>query len=101
MANPDPYPPILEPYLNSEEVTSKIGSEGTVTWAMSNYDIVYQFNLTGDYIRSKSSYLETVINAGVRTVLYNGDADYICNYIGFEAWCAHHIFFCPFFWPLR
>jgi carboxypeptidase C (cathepsin A) len=26
-----------------------------------------------------------VINAGVRTVLYNGDADYICNYMGFEA----------------
>ena len=52
---------------------------------MSNYDIVYQFNLTGDYIRSKSLYLEAVINAGVRTVLYDGDADYICNYIGFEA----------------
>jgi len=26
-----------------------------------------------------------VINAGVRTVLYDGDADYICNYMGFEA----------------
>jgi carboxypeptidase C (cathepsin A) len=95
MANPDPYPPILEPYLNSEEVTSKIGSEGTVTWAMSNYDIVYQFNLTGDYIRSKSSYLETVINAGVRTVLYNGDADYICNYIGFEAMVRPSYFLLP------
>ena len=99
MADPDPYPPIIEPYLNSEEVTSKIGSEGT--WAMSNYDIVYQFNLTGDYIRSKSSYLETVINAGVRTVLYNGDADYICNYIGFEAMVRTSYFLLPLLWPLH
>ena len=36
-------------------------------------------------MRSSLSDLEVVINAGVRTVLYNGDADYICNYMGFEA----------------
>ena len=36
-------------------------------------------------MRSKRSNLEMVIDAGVRTVLYDGDADYICNYMGFEA----------------
>ena len=36
-------------------------------------------------MRSSSSNLELVINAGVRTVIYDGDADYICNYIGVEA----------------
>ena len=36
-------------------------------------------------MRSSLSNLELVINAGVRTVLYDGDADYICNYMGFEA----------------
>jgi carboxypeptidase C (cathepsin A) len=93
MANPDPYPHPIEPYLNLAEVTSKIGSEGT--WAMSNNDIVYQFNLTGDYIRSKKIYLEAVIDAGVRTVLYDGDADYICNYIGFEAMVRASCFLRP------
>jgi len=36
-------------------------------------------------MRSSSSNLELVINAGVRTVIYDGDADYILNYIGVEA----------------
>lgn len=35
-------------------------------------------------MRSSSKYLEKVINAGVRTVIYDGDADYICNYQGVE-----------------
>lgn len=40
--------------------------------------------VTGDWMRSSSSHLEKVINAGVRTVVYAGDADYICNYQGIE-----------------
>jgi carboxypeptidase C (cathepsin A) len=64
-------------------VTSRIGSHNV--WATDNWDVYGQFSLTGDWIRSKRLNLEMVINAGVRTVLYDGDADYICNYIGFEA----------------
>ena len=64
-------------------MTSRIGSQNV--WATNNWDVYGQFSLTGDWIRSKRSNLEMVINAGVRTVLYDGDADYICNYMGFEA----------------
>ena len=35
-------------------------------------------------MRSSSKYFEKVIDAGVRTVIYDGDADYICNYQGVE-----------------
>lgn len=35
-------------------------------------------------MRSSSPHFEKVINAGVRTVVYDGDADYICNYQGVE-----------------
>lgn len=35
-------------------------------------------------MRSSSKYLEKVINAGIRTVIYDGDVDYICNYQGVE-----------------
>jgi carboxypeptidase C (cathepsin A) len=58
--------------------------------------MVNQFALTGDYIRSKRSYHETVTNAGVRTVLYDGDADFICNYMGFEAMVRASCFLLPF-----
>ena len=35
-------------------------------------------------MRSSIQYLEKVINAGIRTVLYDGDADFIVNYQGVE-----------------
>ena len=82
-ANPDPYPPTLEPYLHSAAVTSKIGSQST--WVESNVDVYNQFAATGDWIRSSRPNLEAVINAGVRTVIYDGDADFIVNYMGVEA----------------
>ena len=74
---------MLDPYLHSAAVTSKIGSQST--WVEGNNDIFNQFSATGDEVRSARSNLEAVINAGVRTILYDGDADFICNYIGFEA----------------
>jgi hypothetical protein len=53
-------------------------------------------------MRSSSSNLELVINAGVRTVIYDGDADYICNYMGVEAMVRASCFvLIPFFWPSR
>ena len=82
-ANPDPYPPQLDSYLHSSEVTSKIGSQST--WVKGNEDVYAQFAATGDWMRSSLSDLEVVINSGVRTVIYDGDADFILNYIGVEA----------------
>jgi carboxypeptidase C (cathepsin A) len=81
--DPDPYPPNLLPYLNDATVTGKIGSQST--WAETNYGVFDLFGTTGDWMRSASSNLELVINSGVRTVIYDGDADYICNYMGVEA----------------
>ncbi|KAI0271174.1 serine carboxypeptidase [Russula aff. rugulosa BPL654] len=81
--NPDPYPPQLDTYLHSPAVTSRIGSQSA--WVMINDDVYAQFAATGDWMRSSLRDLEMVINSGVRTVIYDGDADYICNYIGVEA----------------
>ncbi|KAG7444067.1 alpha/beta-hydrolase [Guyanagaster necrorhizus] len=79
--NPDPYPPNFTNYINS--VASKIGAEAT--WSMSNGDVYANFAATGDWMRNSRPDLETVINAGVRTVVYVGDADYILNFNGVEA----------------
>ncbi len=81
--NPDPYPPPLDKYLNSPAVTSKIGSR--VKWQETNTDVFNNFAATGDWMRSSRADLEEVINAGVRTVIYDGDADYIVNFKGVEA----------------
>jgi carboxypeptidase C (cathepsin A) len=64
-------------------VTSKIGSQST--WISDNNETYAQFAASGDWMRSSLPDLEAVINSGVRTVIYDGDADFILNYVGVEA----------------
>ena len=79
--NPDPYPPNITDYLGS--IQSKAGAE--TTWQETNDNVYHNFANTGDWMRTKKPYLEHVINSGVRTLLFDGDADYIVNYKGVEA----------------
>lgn len=66
------YPYAFSPYL--ETVRSKIGADPEVVYQDMSY-LVYSYFLTsGDYMRSTRSYLEIVINSGVRTVIFDGDA---------------------------
>ena len=82
-AKPDPYPPQLSTYLHNSTVTSKIGSQ--IKWEKRNNHVYAQFAKAGDWMRSTLPELETVIDSGVRTVLYDGDADFFFNYKGVEA----------------
>ncbi|KAJ8081217.1 hypothetical protein PM082_018060 [Marasmius tenuissimus] len=79
--DPDPYPPSITGYLNS--VRSKIGAEQQ--WQSSNQVVYSNFAATGDWMRNSRPNLETVINSGVRVIVYDGDADYILNFNGVEA----------------
>ncbi|KAJ7114342.1 serine carboxypeptidase [Mycena epipterygia] len=77
----DPYPPDISSYLDS--VQTKIGAE--VTWEETSDEVYGNFSDNGDWMRSSLSHLEVVINSGVRVMIYDGDADYICNFMGVEA----------------
>ncbi|KAF8887447.1 serine carboxypeptidase [Gymnopilus junonius] len=79
--NPDPYPPDLTNYLAS--IAKKAGAEST--WQETNDQVYSNFAATGDWMRSSLPDLEKVINAGVRTIVYDGDADFILNFNGVEA----------------
>ncbi len=81
--NPDPYPPDLTSYLTSSAVTSKIGAEST--WQETSDRVYSNFESTGDWMHNSRPDLEKVINAGVRTLVYDGDADFILNFHGVEA----------------
>ncbi|KAJ7677035.1 serine carboxypeptidase [Mycena polygramma] len=76
----DAYPPDITSYLAS--IADDIGAE--VTWQMTNDDVYNNFADTGDWMRSALPALESVSDAGVRVLIYNGDADFIVNYQGVE-----------------
>ncbi|KAF8646648.1 hypothetical protein AX16_007146 [Volvariella volvacea WC 439] len=79
--NPDPYPPSFTTWLSS--VRTRIGAE--VSWQQTNRNVYNNFAATGDWMRNSRLDLEKVIDAGVRTLIFDGDADYIVNYVGVEA----------------
>jgi carboxypeptidase C (cathepsin A) len=79
--NPDPYPPNITDYLNT--IRSKVGA--ATTWQETSDDVYYRFAATGDWMRTSKAYLENVVNSGVRTLIFDGDADYILNFNGVEA----------------
>ncbi|KEP50782.1 serine carboxypeptidase [Rhizoctonia solani 123E] len=80
--NPDPYPYDPTSLLSSSSFRSKIGA--LKAWTTTNTQVYSNFASTGDWMRNSRPDLEKVINAGVRTLILAGDADYICNYMGFE-----------------
>ncbi|KAI0676674.1 serine carboxypeptidase [Trametes maxima] len=81
--NPDPYPPSLDAYLGNQSIVEKIGAE--TRWKVLQNAVYTNFATTGDWMRNVRPKLESVIDAGVRTIVYDGDADYILNFHGVEA----------------
>ncbi|KAL5528101.1 hypothetical protein ACEPAF_7237 [Sanghuangporus sanghuang] len=79
----DSYPPDPSPLLQNKAFVEKIGSKQN--WTSSNGQVFNNVFSTGDDVRNFTPDLEAVINAGVRTILYDGDADFIVNYKGVEA----------------
>lgn len=80
----DPNPPeTYATYLTNSAVVKAIG-------AKSNYqecpNAPYQkFSSTGDNSRSFLTQLSDVVKSGVTTVVWAGDADWICNWFGGQA----------------
>lgn len=77
----DPFPPsTYATYLNSASVRTAIGAQSTYQQCP---DGPFQkFSSTGDNSRSFLSTLGKVVSSGIRVVVWAGDADWICNYIG-------------------
>ncbi|CZR58507.1 related to carboxypeptidase [Phialocephala subalpina] len=77
----DPNPPeTYVTYLQSSAVMSAIGAQSTYAECP---DAPYEkFASTGDDARSFLSTLSTVVQSGITTLIWAGDADWICNWFG-------------------
>ncbi|KAL1639179.1 hypothetical protein SLS58_008147 [Diplodia intermedia] len=67
-------------YLARDDVVKAIGARST--YAECPNDAYYKFSSTGDNPRSFLPELNSVVQSGLTTVVWAGDADWICNWMG-------------------
>ncbi|KAL1500122.1 hypothetical protein AB1Y20_012795 [Prymnesium parvum] len=72
-------------YLNRPEVRAALGV-GTHRWRDCNREVALMFELSGDWMQSYQQQLPDQLNDGIRVLIYAGDQDYICNWLGNQAW---------------
>ncbi|BFZ56223.1 carboxypeptidase C [Savitreella phatthalungensis] len=80
------YPQLdwIQKYLNRPEVMKAVGAE-VDQYASCNMDINKNFLFAGDWMRPYYTGVQTILEAGIQVLVYAGDTDFICNWLGSKA----------------
>ncbi|RCH80744.1 hypothetical protein CU097_003785, partial [Rhizopus azygosporus] len=77
----------IQDYANKPEVISNLGVDPEVEkYESCSNSVGYRFGTTGDNSFDYSPKVAETLEAGVRVLLYVGDMDWICNWVGNLAW---------------
>ena len=72
------YVPITT-FLNLNKTKQTLGIPSRVKWAPCNSNKVWN---KVDFIQGSIPYISETLNDGIPVLMYSGDLDYLCNYIG-------------------
>lgn len=72
----------VDAYLNSAKVQKYLGVQKK--WESCNSQVTQQ--MSGDYERRYQQMVPPMLEAGIRGIIYAGDVDFICNWLGNRAW---------------
>ena len=75
----------IEKWLNLESTKKALHvSEESNKWTSCNMGINLKFHT--DWMHDFSPYVADLLNDGIHALIYAGDVDFICNYLGNKAW---------------
>lgn len=74
----------LDEYLNDPEVQRKLGVTREIEWKSCNM-AVYA-DMLPDWGRDLSVVIPDLLQAGINVLIYAGDKDFICNWLGNRRW---------------
>jgi cathepsin A (carboxypeptidase C) len=74
----------ISEYLNKPEVISAVGSE-VDQYGSCNWDVNRDFLFSGDWFKPIQRLIPQVLEK-IPVLIYVGDADFICNWLGNRAW---------------
>ena len=70
--------------LESTKKALNVDEDRVHRWDSCNYGINMKFR--GDWMKDFSGYVTELLEAGLPALIYAGDVDFICNYLGNQAW---------------
>mmetsp|Transcript_13768 Transcript_13768/g.15341 ORF Transcript_13768/g.15341 Transcript_13768/m.15341 type:complete len:570 (+) Transcript_13768:63-1772(+) len=70
--------------LESTKKALNVDENHSHSWEACNFGINGKFHV--DWMKDFSHYVGDLLDAGFPTLVYAGDVDFICNYLGNEAW---------------
>ncbi|KAH9172463.1 Alpha/Beta hydrolase protein [Lactarius sanguifluus] len=84
----------VETWLNDPKTKAALGADPSRTYEACNMKVNEAFMYQGDGMHNSAALLPELINDGIRLLVYAGNADLVCNYIGNEAWVENleHMF---------
>ena len=83
------YPPLcydfsnLDKYINQDSVRKALGV-GNRTWESCSQSVYT--DMMGDWMRDLEPVIPAMLESGVRALVYAGDEDFICNWLGNQRW---------------
>ena len=76
----------VQAWLNRKEtkLALHVDAEHSHSWSSCNFGINMKFHT--DWMKDFSHYVADLLNDGIPALIYAGDVDFICNYMGSRAW---------------
>ncbi|KAF9535450.1 serine carboxypeptidase [Crepidotus variabilis] len=76
----------IETWMNEASVKAALGAKLDRKFEACSEGVYKAFMLSGDAMHNSAVFLPELIDAGVRLLVYAGNADMMCNYMGNERW---------------
>ena len=73
-------------YLDRDDVREALGVSKARKWSDCSRSVTLLFELAGDYMKDYQQMIPDLIEDGIRYLIYAGDQDFICNWLGNQAW---------------
>lgn len=74
----------IKQWANRADIEKQLGVETNKEWVQCDGNVNQK--MAGDHVTNMALKIPTVLNSGVRVLVYSGDLDYICNWRGGQAW---------------
>ncbi|CAG8611432.1 35824_t:CDS:2 [Gigaspora margarita] len=77
----------LDIFANLENTKAELGVNTSLVFqACNNTGVFIDFGKSGDMVLQFDKFISQLLESKIRVLIYAGDADYLCNWYGVEAW---------------